>query len=446
MVSKTTLKLFEDKGGYDTLESETKGWTAYGIISRLAKKTGLSRPVIYDIKKSYPIRPSKIMFKYQVKFLESEGWQRVVAGITPKQRKYITDIQRVMLKAFHFLGDIDPAGWTVEDIQKLRRNCVDMRDTETEDIRFENAVNLRRSLRSMRKYELLEALKDVPKRKPGKLQWFLQEEDLIKFIHSIIEVDTLLLFYTGDLSGARFSGIVTLTPERVNATQGEFLIYEPKMAAKGRAWVYKNAPRCFFDLLTKYMVDFNIRGKERLFKWSYTTYNKRLKEAGRRAGLTKTTSTHILKHTFVSLASLHNVSLDVISMQTGTDEETLKSFYRAESDKRKRHELMGETYTVKPWYTFIKDDIHPHFEKRYNEIKGYSVKVDRITTKKKTKKPRKEKPKKKRPFEWKSITALSKSEKTSNRKFFQMILKWHQQGMSDAKIRKKLEERKKHKK
>jgi hypothetical protein len=381
-------------------------------VSEAARVTKLHRDTVTRILKEHPTKPvTKILPTYYEKFEESTGYKRLEVEL--RQKPWFPIMKRVVLEAFHFLGNKDPIYWTIEDIQKLRRDCLKLRNPETNDIHRVYATELRRAITALNKYDLLPALKMVPREPAGKkLEWFLEETDLIKLIHAIPRPDTLLYLYTGITTGARHSGIVTLSPERIRAARGEMLIYEPKR----KEYVPKVLPQCVIDLLNQYIIDFQFKGDQRIFPYGYSAYNDALKEAGSKAALTDDTTTHILKHTFVSQASFHGVSLDIISKQTGTEEKTLKQFYRAEDVRRARHELRGEEYGIISFPEWIEKTLHPHFVARYKEIKGQYARTDGLRLKPigepKAQAPRE---RKKRVFSWEAIKAIVASAPTTEK-------------------------------
>lgn len=403
-ISKKTLDQFVKLGGYDIVKFDRKKRRWKGI-SKASRVTKLHRDTITRILKEFPTKPVKpVLWKYYEDFKESTGYQRMETEIGHK--RWFKDVERNALVAFHFLKNKDPVHWTVDDIRNLRRNCLKLRNPVTNDIDPDKATDLRRALRALNKYELLPALEIVPKPPAGKrLEWYLEEADLIKMIHQIQKPDTLLYFYTGITTGARHSGIVTLSPTRIKTARGEILIFEPKR----KEYVPKVLPQCVLDSLNQYIIDFGFKGDQRLFPSSYSVYNKLLKRAGSLAGLTDTTTTHILKHTFVSQASFHGVSLDIISKQTGTEEGTLKKFYRAEDVRRVRHELRGEDYGVISFPEWVEKTLHPHFASRYKKIKEKYVRVDGFKVPVKLKPEYKPKPKVKRVFSWKAIKGIVES-------------------------------------
>jgi hypothetical protein len=411
-ISTKSLEQFVKLGGYDIVKYDREKGRWKGV-SKAARVTKLHRDTVTRLLKDFPTKPvKKIVPKYYEQFEETTGYKRLEVEL--KHKPWFQDVKHVVLEAFHFLGNKDPVYWTLEDVQKVRRDCLKLRSPDTNDIHPNNATELRRAIRVLNKYDLLPAFERVPKLPAGKkLEWFMEEPDLIKLIHVIRRPDTLLYLYTGVTTGARHSGTVTLAPERIKTSRGEMLIYETKR----KTYVPKVMPQCVIDLLNQYIIDFQFKGDQKVFPYGYAFYNRSLKAAGKNAGLTDETTTHILKHTFVSQASFHGVSLDIISKQTGTDEGTLKKYYRAEDVRRARHELRGEDYGVISFPEWVEKTLNPHFVARYKEIKDRYVKVNGVLRSKAVAKPKVKQTKKKtkRTFSWKAIKAIVESKPTTAR-------------------------------
>ena len=82
----------------------------------------------------------------------------------------------------------------------------------------------------------------------------------------------------------------------------------------------------------------------------------------------KMTTTHTVgKHTFVSLAGLHDLSLDDCAEQCGTDPTTIRDFYHGTLGDKLRGAILGEK-KGEPWQDWIKRVIDPLYTKRYNEL------------------------------------------------------------------------------
>ena len=154
-ISKKSLDQFIKLGGYEIVrvDRETGRWKGVSEASRVTK---LHRDTVTRILKEFPTKPiKKIMPKYYEDFKQSTGYKRLELEIGHK--RWFKDVTREGLVAFHFLGNKDPIYWTLEDMQKLRRNCLKMRCPATNDIHPDKATDLRRALRALQLYELFPA-------------------------------------------------------------------------------------------------------------------------------------------------------------------------------------------------------------------------------------------------------------------------------------------------
>jgi len=80
------------------------------------------------------------------------------------------------------------------------------------------------------------------------------------------------------------------------------------------------------------------------------------------------TTTHTVgKHTFVSIAGLHGLSLDDCAEQCGTDPTTIRDFYHGTLSDKLRGVILGEK-TYEPWREWISRVIEPLYTNRYNEL------------------------------------------------------------------------------
>ena len=82
-----------------------------------------------------------------------------------------------------------------------------------------------------------------------------------------------------------------------------------------------------------------------------------------------TTSHTIGKHTFVSLAGLHGLSLDDCAEQCGTDPTTIRDFYHGTLGDKLRAVILGEK-TCEPWKDWIHRFVEPLYTNRYNALIG----------------------------------------------------------------------------
>ena len=210
----------------------------------------------------------------------------------------------------------------------------------------------------------------------GKKGWFLEDEDIIGILGKLEENETLMMLGLGITKGARFSSLVLGKPEQVNWKDLHMTDYEPKITKH----VVRTVPRVMLDLLRRYIKDYQVQAQELLFTHKYSFYINQLQTAGKKAGIEKNVTTHIMKHTFVSQASRHGVSAEVISEQCETELRTLNEYYKAKNPKKVRHELLDEKLDVVSWQKWI-EGLIPYFIENYERIKREGSKVDGIRSK-----------------------------------------------------------------
>jgi len=442
LVATRTVRRFEEMGGYDLLEKSPKGWESWGIKSELAKKTGISYPMILEIEKTYPVRPSKTKLVYVARFEDSRAYEVIKEKFG--KRDDFKDIERSLLRAYHSLGDTEPIFWGSTEWRKVWDNP-EFQDPQTKHIEFGMSVDLRNVMRALGKHQFLDEFTTKKRPKGARRQAYLEDKDVEHMILlGIVEIDTLLLFYLGITAGGRISSLIATLPEKVNYEINAISMFEPKMVGKGKAWVDRFFQPETLNLLKRFIMDFGIKPNERIFRWSEATYNDRLIKAGERAITRIRVTTHVLKHTFVSQASKRGVSLDTVSRQTGTDPTTLKEYYMAEDIPKVRYELLDEKYEVERFGAWVKK-LNPLFERRYVELKEKCVLVNGIrrfdipTTKtptpKRVRKPRK--------INWNAIEKMLKKydELSEDQKktvpqrhtvpFWRKALRLHKQGLPD---------------
>lgn len=383
-----------------------KPWLWYKNISDAATALGISRPKVYRALAEYPYglpserAPRKAQPKYVEDFTQTLIYQKILQDYTdPKtgqltghgQRLISVSLTLYRLSREKYGNYVDPASADIEFFRWAWKHP-EFRDSKTGTTEFNKAV----AIRIIMRYAGIDpnAYKEFEtkglKRTPQKKTWYLNEDELIRFIYGIQEIDTLVYVRLAFEAGARFSSAILTTTDKIAWEHNLILMYEPK--------VDKVEERYFSDstmeFLRMYIRDFNIVG--RLFRWGTgkTTYNEarqRLFRAGLNAGLFrivgkdpktkrpiyegKPTSTHLLKHTFVSLASLHGWGLDDVSEQTGTDPSTLKQYYLGVGKDKIKALIIGK-YNYVPWHEWINKTLHPHWVARYNQLKPLMVQKD----------------------------------------------------------------------
>ena len=389
-----------------TYNPQAKEWS--GNVSKTAKTLGFSRDKVYAIMRAIEQgrlkRPEiserfakpKIIQKYE----ESNVHQRVLrdyrdpaTGRLTHRGKLVDDIGLELFLLFK----VDPSNLRLDHFRQAWENPVFYR-RGTAQIEFGNAS----AMRTIMTYAGIDpdAYKEFTtkglKVEPSKKGWYLEDPELVRYIYAINEPDTLVFSRVGFEGGGRFSSTSLVSTDKIHYDMGMIEMYEPKVTKAEERYFCTST----LDFVRQYCKDFNIIGK--LFPWKYAFYEVRFLEAGLKAGLFrytgteetkirkkgqwvtrkvqthegKKTSTHLLKHTFVSLASLHGFGLDDVSEQTGTDASTLKQYYLGVGKKKLQGLIRGKPDFV-PFDEWVNKVLNPHWVARYNQIKDKGIAIER---------------------------------------------------------------------
>lgn len=372
-VLESKIEHFVKMGGYDIVRKITRGKNKgkFRNISEAARRTGISRPTIYAILEKYPEKPSKTKPKYVDKLEDSEGYKRLEQMFEKRiSSSAWSQTKSVLRRAFKILGyNKDPMTWTEEDYRILWAAEMFHSD-ECKGINKPFAIALRRVMRATDNHNLLAKFKFNNPPEGKKKQWFMHDDDIIKEINHIEAVDVLMFFFTGIGVGARSSALIGkdkqhgVMPKDVDTIDDVLMVYEPKV----QSYVLKFPPKALVRMLDQYITDFKISNGQKLFPNSYTYYKDALLEAGKKAGLRKKITTHILKHTFVTQANRHGCSAETIVHQTGTELRCLEKFYRATNENKLRHEMQGRKHNFKPFPEWI-SELSYYVRARYNQLR-----------------------------------------------------------------------------
>jgi hypothetical protein len=261
----------------------------------------------------------------------------------------------------------------------------------------------------------------------GKKEDYLQEKELEAYVKNINEIDTLVLHRLSFEGGGRISsqllmGTTLPSGYRCQAVweSNKITMFEPKVEGSktgGKVTRYFTPETMAF--FKRYVDDRKIIGawfkRFDSFEQNHEGFSVSLKLAGLRAGLWQykiarkgqtlgegeklapdgkiyrlkpisnnqkgsldyrkqwltegkmTTSHTVGKHTFVSLAGLHGLSLDDCAEQCGTDPTTIRDFYHGTLGDKLRAVILGEK-TFEPWKDWIHRFIEPLYTNRYNEL------------------------------------------------------------------------------
>lgn len=367
-LNRAKLDQFVKRGGYEIVKQIKRGKRKgqWKNISEAARRTGLTRPTIYKILEEHPQKPSKVTPKYVETLTESEGFRRLeqLYSKTISKNAWSSTIYTVE-KAFKILGySKDPISWSEEDYRTLWA-APEFYAEECKGINKRYAVALRRLMRATDNHNLLAKFKFNNPPEGKRKQWFLHTSDIKALVPAIDNTEVLLKVLVGITTGARDSGLDSITVERCDFSSNCIEVYEKKV----RHYVLKFPPFQVMQLLKQYVTDKGFKPSDKIFPSEYNWFNETLKATGERAGLTKKVTTHILKHTFVSQAHMHGVSGSTIANQTGTEHRCLVKFYRAESEGLLRSEMQGTKFDVQPFHIWAAQ-IALDFKARYLRLKG----------------------------------------------------------------------------
>jgi len=366
MVKKSVLDQFVRLRGYHIVQKRADG--GWKRISLASEKTKLSRPTIYRLLKEYPNAPPKALPKYVEGFRESEGSQRIKAMYEKKIRSFKT-MEKDIQEAWKLLNKKDPINWNKKDFEKVW-NSEQFHDEMAGGFEEHHATHFHNLMRAIDRHDLLGQFKGKKRPAGNKKEWYLNDREIVSLIRHIETVDALLFLNLGIVKGARASSLLWSRPQNLNPKDNTMLDYEPKT----KTYITRFVQPCVMKLLQKYVKDFNLQPKDLLFPHSYSYYNNELRKAGKKAGLTKTVSTQILKHTFISQAHKHGVSVETVVDQTGTEPRTIIKYYRAKDEKKIRHELLGEQHDPNSFNEWV-ERLELHFMERYEILRrGEEVK------------------------------------------------------------------------
>ena len=358
-------------------DKKAKKWKKISHAERAFRehfKKKISRPTIYKLIELYPEgvvkKAKKIEPRYVQEFENTEAWRRL------KDHKYAQKIKPRLLRAWKLLGKKEPEDWTDEDVRELRKPMVRGRDNTlylslTKDIAPDNAVNLRRAFHALALYELEKALERVPKRPAGvRKQWYLENHEIIKLFNSVKDPELLLFIVLDIQCGARPVSMLGIKVTDVNFGKNYIHYYESKTK--------EYVPRFFvpetMSLLKKYVSDMRLKQNQKLFSKTVKYYTDLLRAIGKEHNIEKLTvkgaGAYILRHTFATQASEHDVSMEVVMKQGNwKDAKTVVDHYMFIKTSKMQRELLGiEVEKPKNFGEWIRQFV-PHWEKRYLEIR-----------------------------------------------------------------------------
>jgi hypothetical protein len=356
---KETVERFVNANGYEIAQKQ--GVTTASNVS------GLSRPTVYAILQRYPKQPKRIVPQYIKDFDTTEGAKQFLS----KNRNRIKTWKkcyRLGLKCYLLLGKKDPISWTIDDYRKLwvHEGFIDSVTKRTRDT---IGCMLRLWMKTTDKHDLLQleefSTKGL-KRPKNRKSWCLEDTHITGLIKATKHHYLLLIMEIGVKSGGRISSILGVRPLDCNFEKDLIMMYEPKVKEYRPRFLDSNC----MSRVRQYISDYQIVPDKPLFP-SYSTVRKALKITADEAGVPQLVSmrgaTHIFKHTFVTQGAFHDLSMESISEQTGTNPNTLRDFYVGVKEKKLRHELLGEELDVLPYHKWV-ETFEPLWCQQYSNI------------------------------------------------------------------------------
>ena len=375
-------------------------------VTAAANASGLSRPTVYAILKKHPKQPKRVIPQHIKDYENTEGAKLFLA----KNRNRIEtwkQCYRLGFRCYVLLGKKDPFSWSVDDYRRLWM-YEKFIDSVTQRTRDTVAFALRLWMKAMGKHDFLQqeefASKGL-KRSKSRKSWCLEDEHLTELIKATNNHYLLLIAEIGVKSGGRISSILGIRSLDCNFEKDLIMMYEPKIKAYRPRFLDQGC----MSRVKQYIVDYQVTPDKPLFP-SYSTVRKTLKAVAKGVNISQLASmrgaTHIFKHTFVTQGAFHDLSMESISEQTGTNPNTLRDFYVGVKEKKLRHELLGEKLDVLPYHEWVKT-FEPLWGQQYS-----SIPVQRRTTAEQQPKATNNQNGKPRVINWIAIKRLAENPKT----------------------------------
>lgn len=359
ILRKETIEQFVNANGYEI--AKTQGITAAATASNL------SRPTVYAILQKYPQQPKRTVPQYIKDFDNTEG-AKLFLSKNRNRIKTWKKCYRLGLRCYLILERKDPLNWTADDYRKLWM-CEKFTDSVTQRTRDTVVFALRLWMKAMGKHDLLQ-LEEFGtrglKRPKSRKSWCLEDANIAGLIRATKHHYILLIEELGVKSGGRISSILGIRPLDCNFEKNVILMYEPKV----QDYIPRFLDQGCMNRVKQYIEDYQIAPDKHLFP-SYSTVRKALKTVAKEANVPQLASmrgaTHIFKHTFVTQGAFHDLSMESISQQTGTNPNTLQDFYVGVKEKKLRHELLGEKLDVLPYHEWVRT-FEPLWSQQYTII------------------------------------------------------------------------------
>ena len=173
---------------------------------------------------------------------------------------------------------------------------------------------------------------------------YFTESEISRLLTVLHEEENRLLFLVGLELGARVSEIKGLKWSDLQTKDLPYyvVLWDEK---KDRHRVC-TLPEYIWKLLREHQKKVDQRREKRIFPYSESTINRRIKEWAKNAGIDRRVRWHCLRHTYVVQSRAKGRDWSIISMQTGDIPATLISTY-SQLTLEDRHRISDESPIVK---------------------------------------------------------------------------------------------------
>ncbi len=154
---------------------------------------------------------------------------------------------------------------------------------------------------------------------------YLTQNEIRAILSVLHDEENRLLFLLGLDLGARVSEIADLTWDRINWANKFVTLHD----FKKKAWRTCTVSPDAFELLKTRRKTVDERKEKLVFPMSHKTFNRRIKEWAKKAGIERRVRWHTLRHTYVVQARRVGRDWNEIAQQTGDTLSTLVQTYGA---------------------------------------------------------------------------------------------------------------------
>jgi len=190
---------------------------------------------------------------------------------------------------------------------------------------------------------LTDSIQKLPMSQASNINYFTESE-ISRILTVLHEEENRLLFLVGLELGARVSEIKGLKWSDLQTKDLPYyvVLWDEK---KDRHRVC-TLPDYIWKLLREHQKKVDQRREKRIFPYSESTINRRVKKWARNAGIVRRVRWHCLRHTYVVQSRAKGRDWSIISMQTGDTPATLISTY-SQLTLEDRHRISDESPIVR---------------------------------------------------------------------------------------------------